>query len=158
MRVSRMAGHCGPWRGAEAPVFYRAVASREQAAEQFVPPVDIYEDEQSIVLHLEIPGVDEKEINVELEGANLKVSGERKLAADTKPENFRRIERGVSRFGGFERAFRLPPTVESENVSADYQNGMLKITLKKKAELKAKSIPVNSPTSMANAVISTQSE
>ena len=145
--MSKMAGHCGPWRGVDTPAYYGATAGREHTAMQFVPPVDIYEDEQSIALHLEIPGVNEKEIKVELVGATLTVSGERKLTAEAKPENFRRVERGASRFGEFQRAFRLPPTVESENVSAEYENGMLKITLAKKAELKpkTKTIAVNHP-------------
>ena len=136
--MRRMLAHCGPWRGAVAPMFYNA-----EVAERAVPsvdvPVDIYEDESSIVLNLEVAGVDEKEISIQLQGTNLVISGERKLNPANKQENFRRIER---RYGSFQRTFRLPTRVESEGVSASYSNGVLQVTLAKKPETKPRTIPV----------------
>jgi HSP20 family protein len=109
------------------------------AAGNFVPPVDIYEDEQNLVLKMEIPGMKEEDLNVSLENNTLTVSGERKFEQEEKEENFHRIER---RYGSFVRTFRLPNTVDSEKVSAAYEQGLLKITLGKRAEAKPKQIKV----------------
>src|SRR5579859_7850555 len=106
----------------------------------FAPPVDIYEDEHTIALKMEVPGIDEKDIDVRIEGNTLTVHGERKFEKDEKEENYRRVER---RYGSFTRTFTLPNTVETENVSANYDKGVLKIKLAKKAEAKPKQIKVN---------------
>ena len=98
----------------------------------FVPPVDIYEDEHNIILKIEVPGIDQKDIDVRVENNTLTVR--------EKEENFHRVER---RYGTFYRAFTLPNTVESDSVTADYDNGVLKIKLAKKAEAKPKQIKVN---------------
>src|SRR3989454_8721122 len=101
----------------------------------FAPPVDIYEDEHTITLKLEVPGIDEKDIDVRVEGNTLSVHGERKIEKEEKEENFRRVER---RDGSFTRAFTLPSSVDAAQVSADYDQGVLKIRLAKKAEAKTK--------------------
>jgi len=106
----------------------------------FAPPVDIYEDEHNIALKLEVPGIDEKDIDVRIEGNTLTVHGERKIEKDEKEENFRRVER---QYGSFTRSFTLPSSVDSGQVSANYDNGVLKIKLAKKAEAKPKQIKVN---------------
>ena len=106
----------------------------------FVPPVDIYEDEHSIQLKLEVPGIEEKDLDVKVENNVLTVSGERKFEKEEKEENFRRVER---RYGNFTRTFTLPNMVNAEDVSADYTNGVLKIRLGKRAEAKPKQIKVN---------------
>ena len=106
----------------------------------FAPPVDVYEDEHNITLKIEVPGIDEKEIDVRLENRTLSVHGERKFEKEEKEENFRRVER---RYGSFTRTFTLPSTVDSENVTANYDKGVLKIKLAKKAEAKPKQIKVN---------------
>ena len=106
----------------------------------FVPPVDIYEDEHSINLRLEVPGVQEKDIDIRLENNTLTVRGERNFEKEEKEENFHRIER---RYGAFTRSFTLPNTVDSEKVEANYENGVLKITLAKRAEAKPKQVKIN---------------
>src|SRR6266478_2964177 len=103
----------------------------------FAPPVDIYEDEHNITLKLEVPGIDEKDIDVRIEGNTLTVHGERKIE---KEENFRRIER---QYGSFTRSFTLPSSVDPAQVSANYDKGVLRINLAKKAEAKPKQIKVN---------------
>ena len=115
---------------------------REEAltAGAFVPPVDIYEDEHSIQLKLEVPGIEEKDLDVKVENNILTVSGERKFEKEEKEENFRRVERS---YGSFSRSFTLPNMVNPEDVSADYSNGVLKIKLGKRAEAKPKQIKVN---------------
>src|SRR5215471_6501656 len=106
----------------------------------FVPPVDIYEDEHSIQLKLEVPGIEQKNLDVKVENNVLTVSGERKFEKEEKEENFRRVER---RYGSFTRSFPLPNTVNAEDVTADYTNGVLKIRLGKRAEAKPKQIKVS---------------
>jgi HSP20 family protein len=105
----------------------------------FAPPVDIYEDEHNITLKMEAPGIDEKDIDVRVEGNTLNVRGERKLEKDEKEENYRRIER---QYGSFTRSFTLPSSVDSGQVSAHFDKGVLKINLAKKVEAKPKQIKV----------------
>jgi len=106
----------------------------------FAPPVDVYEDEHKVTLKIEVPGIDEKDIDVRLENNTLSVQGERKFEKEEKEENFRRVER---QYGSFTRTFSLPTTVDADKVSANYEKGVLKITLPKKAEAKPKQIKVN---------------
>jgi HSP20 family protein len=106
----------------------------------FAPLVDIYEDEHHITLKIEVPGIDEKDIDVRIENSTLTVHGERKIEKEEKEENYRRVER---QYGSFTRTFTLPQTVDTEHVSANYEKGVLKITLPKKAEAKPKQIKVN---------------
>jgi HSP20 family protein len=106
----------------------------------FAPPVDIYEDEHNITLKLEVPGIDEKDIQVHIDNNTLTVHGERQIEKEEKEENFRRVER---QYGRFTRSFTLPSSVDSGQVSADYAKGVLKIKLAKKAEAKPKQIKVN---------------
>ena len=107
---------------------------------RFAPPVDIYEDEHNIALKLEVPGIDEKDIDVRIDNNTLTVHGERKIEKEEKEENFRRVER---RYGSFTRSFTLPSSVDPAQVNADYNRGVLKIKLAKKAEAKPKQIKVN---------------
>jgi len=106
----------------------------------FAPAVDVYEDDHGVTLKIEAPGIDEKDIDVRVENNVLTVSGERKFEKEEKEENYRRVER---RYGSFSRSFTLPNTVDTENVSAVYDKGMLKIKLAKKAEAKPKQVKIN---------------
>ncbi len=106
----------------------------------FAPPVDIYEDEHAIAVKMEMPGIDEKDIDVRIESNTLTVHGERKIEKEEKEENFRRVER---QYGSFTRSFTLPSSVDTGQVSAHYEKGILKISLAKKAEAKPKQIKVN---------------
>ena len=110
------------------------------ATASFVPAVDIYEDPQKVMLKLEVPGVDQKDLDVRIEDHTLTVKGERKFESEEKEQNFHRIER---RYGSFFRAFTLPSTVNTEGVQANYHNGVLKLELEKKAEAQPKQIKVN---------------
>lgn len=106
----------------------------------FVPPVDIYEDEHQLTLKIEVPGVRPEDIDIRVENNILAIRGERKLEKEEKEENFQRIEQ---RYGTFYRAFTLPNTVDTEHVKAEYDNGVLRIRLNKKAEAKPKQIKVD---------------
>jgi HSP20 family protein len=105
----------------------------------FVPPVDVYEDEHKIVLKLEVPGIKQEDLDVRLENSTLTVRGERKFEKEEKKENFQRVER---RYGSFSRVFSLPTSVDSENVTAEYDSGVLKLELSKRAEAKPKQIKI----------------
>jgi len=115
---------------------------REEAltTSTFAPAVDVYEDEHHITLKVEVPGIEEKDIDVRIENNTLTVHGERKYEKEEKEENYRRVER---QYGSFTRSFTLPTTVSTEDVHANYDKGVLKIKLAKKAEAKPKQIKVN---------------
>jgi HSP20 family protein len=109
------------------------------SASSFVPPVDVYEDQHKIVLKLEVPGLKDEDLDIQVEKNVLTVRGERKFEKEEKEENFHRIER---RYGTFFRSFTLPTTVNAENVKAGYDAGVLRIELEKRAEAKPKQIKV----------------
>jgi HSP20 family protein len=100
---------------------------------------------------MEVPGIDEKDIDVRLENSLLTVRGERKLESETKEENYHRIER---RYGGFTRSFTLPNTVNPEEVKASYAKGVLTIALGKRAEARPKQIKVNVTPELAEKAVS----
>ncbi len=110
------------------------------ATAAFVPPVDVYEDEHKVILKLEVPGMKQEDFDIRVENNTLTVRGERKFEKEEKEENFHRIER---RYGSFYRAFTVPSTVNTENVAASYDAGVLKIELEKRAEAKPKQIKVS---------------
>ncbi|GGG95837.1 Hsp20/alpha crystallin family protein [Silvibacterium dinghuense] len=121
----------------------RANGKQNDTAEKpasFVPAVDIFENEQKIVLQLEAPGLKQEDFDIQLENDTLTVRGERKLSAEAKEEDFRRIER---RYGSFARSFSIPVTVNQESVKASYDAGVLSIELGKRPEAKPKQIKVN---------------
>lgn len=107
---------------------------------EFGPPVDIYEDDQRLTFKVEVPGIDEKDIKVEIENNVLTVRGERKLEKEFKEENCRRMER---HYGAFSRSFTLPSAVDAEKIEANYVHGVLAIQMPKRAEARPKQIKVN---------------
>jgi HSP20 family protein len=115
------------------------VEQESLAMGNFIPPVDVYEDAQQLVLKLEVPGVKQEDLDVRLENQTLTVKGERKIEKEEKEENFHRIER---RFGSFTRTFTLPQTVDTGAVKANYENGVLAISLAKKEAAKPKQVKV----------------
>jgi HSP20 family protein len=121
-------------------VFRDSYSAADRDDSLTAPAVDVYEDEHQVTLKIEVPGIDEKDIDVRVENNTLTVHGERKIEKEEKEENYRRVER---QYGSFTRRFTLPQTVDTETVSATYDKGVLKIALPKKAEAKPKQIKVN---------------
>jgi HSP20 family protein len=113
----------------------------------FIPPVDVYEDAQQLVLKLEVPGITQEDLDVRVENQTLTVKGERKFEKDEKEENFHRIER---RYGTFTRTFTLPQTVDTNAVKASYDNGVLIVSLAKKEAAKPKQVKVEIGTGSAH--------
>ena len=105
------------------------------------PSVDIFETEGEIVVKAELPGMDRKDIQLNLENNVLSLRGERKFTKETKDENYHRIERS---YGVFSRSFSIPATVDEEKIRADYKDGVLKIMLPKKEQAKPKQIKIAS--------------
>ena len=129
--------------------FARPEAEQESLAMgNFIPPVDVYEDAQRLVLKLEVPGIKQEDLDVKLENQTLTVKGERKFEKDEKEENFHRIER---RYGSFTRTFTLPQTVDAGSVKANYEQGVLTIALAKKEAAKPKQVQVEIGNSAAAA-------
>jgi len=107
----------------------------------FAPAVDVFENAEKVVLKLDIPGIKEQDLDIRVENQALTVRGERKFEAEEKEENFHRIER---RYGSFYRSFSLPTSVDTENVQASYEAGVLKLELKKKASAQPRQIKIGS--------------
>lgn len=105
----------------------------------WAPSVDILETENELVLKADIPGVDMKDIDVQLENGTLTIKGERKFEREEKNKGFHRLERS---YGSFVRYFTVPETVDPEHVSAGYEKGVLTVTLPKKEVAKPKAIKV----------------
>jgi HSP20 family protein len=114
-------------------------ASESLAMGNFVPAVDVYEDDQKLVLNLEVPGIRREDLEINVEGRTLTVKGERKFATEAKEENFHRIER---RYGSFVRTFTLPSSVNPEQITATSADGVLSISLSKRPEAKPRQIAV----------------
>jgi HSP20 family protein len=106
----------------------------------WAPSVDIYETETELVVKAELPDVQEKDIDVRITNNTLTLRGERKFDKDIKEDNFLRIERA---YGTFMRSFSLPNTVSSDNIRADYRNGVLTLHMAKREESKPKQIKIS---------------
>ena len=104
------------------------------------PSVDIYETDTEIVVKAELPGIERKDISLNLEKNVLTLRGERRFEKETKEENYHRIERN---YGGFSRSFSIPATVDEEKIRAEYRDGVLRIALPKKEQVKPKQIQIN---------------
>ncbi|MBN2227052.1 MAG: Hsp20/alpha crystallin family protein [candidate division Zixibacteria bacterium] len=119
--------------------FFRAPVFKNDASCDFMPRVDIVEDKESINLHVELPGMKKDDIKVLVEDGVLRISGERKQESEIKDRNYIRAERI---YGSFSRSFTLPDNVEGDNISADYKDGVLNVTLRKLEKAKPKEIAV----------------
>ncbi len=103
------------------------------------PPVDIYETEKDIVVSAELPGIDQKDVDVEVREGVLTIKGERRFMKDVKEESYHRVERS---YGRFSRVFALPKNVETEKVSAHYDKGVLEVRLPKSAKSQAHTVKI----------------
>jgi HSP20 family protein len=105
----------------------------------WAPPVDIYETENELVVKVDLPDLQEKDIDVRVENNMLTIRGERKFD-DVHEDNYLRVERA---YGSFMRSFSLPNTVSSENIRAEYHNGVLSLHMAKLEESKPKQIKIS---------------
>ena len=105
------------------------------------PSVDIFENKDSIVLEAELPGLSPENVDISIDNNVLTLHGERKFEKKDEGDNFHRVERS---YGSFTRSFTLPPTVSSENVDANFENGVLRVQLSKKEEARPRRIEIKS--------------
>jgi HSP20 family protein len=103
------------------------------------PSVDIFENKDQLVLEAELPGMNPEDVNISIENNILTIHGERKFEKKDESDNFHRVERS---YGSFTRSFTLPPTVSSENANAEFENGILRLTLAKREEAKPRRIEI----------------
>ena len=105
----------------------------------WAPSVDIYENKDQIVLEAELPGMKQEDFDLSIENNVITLRGERKFEKVDETDNYHRVERS---YGAFTRSFTLPQTVSAEGASAEYSNGVLRVTLPKREETKARRIDV----------------
>ncbi len=118
----------------------RTETREELIQSNWVPPVDIYETAEAIVLQAELPGLTREDIQVEMRDNALSLSGERRFQKDVNQENYHRIERA---YGPFSRSFALPSTVEPEKIRAHFSNGVLEIVIPKQEKTRPKQIKID---------------
>ena len=104
------------------------------------PAVDIYDNDEHIIIKAELPGIDKKDISVDVKDRVLTLKGERNSDKEVKEDKFYRRERF---YGKFERAFTLPAAVDPDSIKADYTDGVLKIEVPKPNGYKPKQIAVH---------------
>jgi HSP20 family protein len=114
--------------------------SQNRSGERWLPSVDIMEKAGNLILRAEVPGVDEKDIDLKLEGNVLTLKGEKKQKLEENSNNYHRME---SFYGTFSRSFTLPDSVDRDQIKADYKNGILEITIPQKPEVRPREIPVS---------------
>ena len=124
------------FKEAFSPIF----GEGELSTRTWAPPVDIYENENDIVLKAELPGVEPRDVEVRVEDSTLYLKGERKFEKETKEENYHRVERS---YGSLARSFSLPNSISADKVKAEYKDGLLTLTLPKREEAKPKTIKID---------------
>lgn len=112
---------------------------KELVSSTWSPSVDIRETDKELILTAELPGVEEKDIDIEVEDNILTIKGKREIEKETKEEEYHRIERS---YGSFYRSFTLPAYVQQEKIKAEHEDGLLRIAMPKKSELKPKKVKV----------------
>src|SRR4029079_11043447 len=105
----------------------------------WAPSVDIYENKDQIVLEAELPGMNQEDFDLSIENSVITLRGERKFEKTDDSDNYHRVERS---YGSFTRSFTLPQTVSAEDAKAEYSNGVLRVTLPKREETKARRIEI----------------
>lgn len=113
------------------------------------PSVDIFEDKDKLILEAELPGMKQEDFDISVENNVLTLHGERKFEKKNDQDNYHRVERS---YGSFTRSFTLPQTVTAEGATADFENGVLRVSLPKREETKARKIEIKANGSDAKAI------
>jgi HSP20 family protein len=106
----------------------------------WAPSVDIYEDKDRLILEAELPGMNREDFEISVENNIITLRGERKFEKKTEGDNYHRVERS---YGSFLRSFTLPQTVTADGATADFDNGVLRVSLPKREETKARKIEIS---------------
>ncbi len=118
----------------------RSFADEGMARGAWAPNVDIYENKDQIVLEAELPGMNREDFDLTIENNVLTLRGERRFEKKDEADNYHRVERA---YGSFSRSFTLPQTVSGEGASAEYKNGVLRVVLAKREEVKPRRIEIS---------------
>ena len=118
---------------------FSRMLSEPQTNRPWAPAVDIYETENELVLKADLPDVDLKDIDVRVENQTLTISGERNFEKKDTTKGYHRIERN---YGSFVRSFSVPNSFDTENIGAEFKNGVLSVTLPKKEAAKPRQVKV----------------
>src|SRR5438046_5051221 len=124
-------------------------AGDESNLTPWAPAVDIFETEHQLVVKADLPDVNPQDLDIRVENNILTIRGERKFENEVNEENYLRVERS---YGSFSRSFSLANSVKSEAIKADYHNGVLTLSIRKREEAKPKQIKVNVETHAMAAV------
>ena len=135
-------------RGRMDRLFARLNTPEEATLANWTPLSDILETKDEIVVKAELPGLDEKNIQVEIESGVLTITGEREAEKETEDKGYRRVERS---YGTFYRAFTLPPNVEPEKIAAKFDKGLLEVHIPKKESAKPRTFKVDVKKQLATA-------
>ena len=119
---------------------FPVTGSLVQNRERWIPVVDILEKDGNLILRAELPGMNEKEIELKIEGQVLTLKGERKIETEGNKSNYHSRE---SHHGTFSRSFSLPETIEGDKIKAEYKHGILTVTIPLKPEVQPREIPVS---------------
>jgi len=119
------------------------------------PQVDIFENQNEIVLEAELAGLKPEDVSISIENNVLTIHGERRFEKKDEDDNFHRVERS---YGAFTRSFTLPPTVQSENANAEFENGILRLTLAKREEAKPRRIEIKATGGSTSKAIDTEAK
>lgn len=117
------------------------------------PSVDIFENKENLVIEADLSGMKRDDVDVSIENNILTLRGERKFEKKDDGDNYHRVERS---YGSFSRSFTLPQTVTSEGAAADFSNGVLRVTLKKREETKARKIEITGESAAETKTIETE--
>ncbi|MGH9359996.1 MAG: Hsp20/alpha crystallin family protein [Terriglobia bacterium] len=120
--------------------FSNVFSGEQFSAKSWTPPVDIFETDHDLIVKTELPGIDPKDVEVRVEDGTLYLKGERKYENEVKEQNYHRVERA---YGSFMRSFTLPSSVNTDDVKAEYKDGVLTLTMAKREEAKPKTIKIN---------------
>ena len=119
------------------------------------PSVDIFENKDHIVLEAELPGMNREDFDLSVENNVITLRGERHFEKKDDSDNYHRVERA---YGAFTRSFTLPQTVSAEGANAEYRNGVLRVTLPKREETKARRIEIKGEGSGSQKTIETKAQ
>jgi HSP20 family protein len=123
--------------------------NEELTTGKWFPKVDIFENKDHLILEAELPGMTQDDFDLSFENNILTLKGERKFEKKTDEGNYHRVERS---YGAFARSFTLPQTVTAEGAKADFENGILHVTLPKREEVKARKIEITGRNAPAKAI------
>jgi len=136
--LEEMQKRLGSLLGSRLSVFTDG-GEEEFTVSEWSPPVDIAEDDKEYTVKAELPGMTKEDIKVTVEGGVLSITGERKVEKEEKHKKYHRIERS---YGTFTRSFTLPEAASADKVSAEFNDGVLKVHLPKEEKAKPKSVEV----------------